>query len=48
MKYFLLIIAAVASLGLADAKSVPSKASTCCSGGGCCTTQKACCHHAAK
>ena len=44
MKYFLLIIAAVASLGLTPAHSAPSKASDCC----CCAAKKACSHHVAK
>jgi hypothetical protein len=48
MKYILLIIAGVASLGLTSANSASSKASACCNGGGCCVAKAACCHKAAK
>ncbi len=44
MRYFLLIVAAAASLGLTQANSSASKASDCCNGSACCRAHKACCN----
>jgi hypothetical protein len=48
MKYFLLIITALASLGLTSANSASPKANGCCNGGACCTPSHGCCHKAVK
>jgi hypothetical protein len=48
MKYFLFLVAAVASLGLAPAKSSSTKAADCCPGGACCGVKHGCCHAALK